>query len=127
MLLYLGSLTASARCRQCSQPKDMITTNQHSGALQAVLWSVVGMLLYLGILTASALHVYNISEANRLVYTPGSYLAVHRLGYFISVERSIWAVLSFAIWFRLLKCASVRDALLSRCRCRCVPPPQVRA
>ena len=33
------------------------------------------------------------------------YLPSHRLGYLITIERSLWAVLSFAIWFRLLKCA----------------------
>ena len=72
---------------------------------QVVLWTVVGVILYLGIVCAVALHIVNVRKAEGMRYSRGMYLPSHELGYFVSVERGVWAVLSFAIWFRLLKCA----------------------
>jgi hypothetical protein len=72
---------------------------------------VIGILLYLGIVAAAMLHAWNIKRADRLEFVPGQYLPSHQLGYFVSIERSIWAVLSFAIWFRLLKCVQALGLL----------------
>jgi Polycystin cation channel len=74
-------------------------------SVQAILWTTVGLLLYTGIICAVALHTVNVRKAEELAYTKGEYLASHKLGYMVSVERGLWAVCSFAIWFRLLKCA----------------------
>ena len=76
-----------------------------SHGLQAILWLVVGLLLYAGIVVAVVLHIVNVRKAEALQYTPGTYLASHELGFLMGVEKGIWAVLAFAIWFRLLKCA----------------------
>jgi hypothetical protein len=96
---HVASLLSGAHGLESSALFDANT------CMQAFLWMTVGLLLYAGMIVACSLHFYNVKRAN-LVYTPGQYLHSHRLGYFVSIERGIWSVLSFAIWFRLLKCAT---------------------
>lgn len=74
--------------------------------MQAFVWVVVGIFLYLAIAAAAILHVYNMHSTGLLEFQFGEYFPSHRLGYLVTVERGIWAMASFVIWFRLLKCAS---------------------
>lgn len=53
---------------------------------------------------------------DRLSYTPGTYFATHELGYLVSIERAIWSITSFIIWFRLLKCAAAAIVGCARSR-----------
>lgn len=76
-------------------------------AVQAIVWVVVGVMLYGAIITASCLHVYNMVQAETLHFQVGEYLPTHRLGYAVTVERGLWAMASFVVWFRLLKCGSL--------------------
>lgn len=78
--------------------------------MQAYVWVVVGIFLYLAIAAAAILHVFNMIRTSALEFQFGEYFPSHRLGYLVTVERGIWAMASFVIWFRLLKCASPRPA-----------------
>jgi hypothetical protein len=77
----------------------------HTCTVQALVWVIVGVFLYLGIAAAAILHVWNMRQASKLEFVTGQYFPTHRLGYAVTVERGIWATASFVIWFRLLKCA----------------------
>lgn len=74
--------------------------------MQAIVWIVVGVMLYGAIITASCLHVWNMTQAEDLDFRIGEYLPTHRLGYGVTVERGLWAMASFVMWFRLLKCGA---------------------
>lgn len=74
--------------------------------MQAIVWVVVGVMLYAAIIIASCLHVWNMAQAEALDFRVGEYLPTHRLGYGVTVERGLWAVASFVVWFRLLKCVT---------------------
>lgn len=78
--------------------------------VQAYVWTVVGIFLYLAIVAAAALHVWNMKRTSDLEFEFGEYFPTHRLGYMVTVERGIWAMASFVIWFRLLKYAPSRRA-----------------
>lgn len=73
--------------------------------MQAYVWVVVGVFLYAAITAAAALRVFNMKRTSDLDFQFDEYFPSHRLGYLVTVERGIWAMASFIIWFRLLKCA----------------------
>lgn len=71
--------------------------------VQTGMWIVVTVALYLTIGAAIGLHVWNMEEAKKLNFVAGEYFSVHRLGYTVQVERGLWSISSFGVWFRLLR------------------------
>jgi hypothetical protein len=71
--------------------------------MQTGMWIVVTLLLYLCIGAAISLHVWNMEEAKTLNFVLGKYFSVHKLGYTVQVERGLWSISSFGVWFRLLR------------------------
>lgn len=70
------------------------------------MWIVVTVLLYLTIGAAIGVHMWNMEQAKNLSFVVGQYFSVHRLGYTVQVERGLWSISSFGVWFRLLRCAT---------------------
>ena len=67
------------------------------------MWTVVTLLLYLTISASIILHLWNMGEAKKIEFVAGKYFSIHRLGYTVQIERGMWSISSFGVWFRLLR------------------------